>query len=157
MKKTIFLQLLLIGLLIWAIRPIKLERYEPRRPISPPSRVSLDFEASQVEEMPIPDIPTPPQKYTYKTATCEDWGKVIDANTENEQTRDWMKRVMFCESTCRESVSSPSGTYKGLYQYEDRTWNANCEGDIFNGFDQIDCTLKLYRQGEQWRWPVCGR
>ena len=153
----VFMQLLLIGLLIWAIRPIKLERYEPRRPISPPSRVSLDFGITERQEMPIPDVPTPPQKYAYKTSTCEDWGKIIDTNTENDQTRTWMKRVMFCESTCREKVSSPSGTYKGLYQYEDRTWNANCEGSIWNGTDQILCTIRLYEKGETWRWPVCGK
>lgn len=123
-----------------------------------PEYQSFDFDPSQQEtEMPIPDIPTPPQKYNYKTATCEDWGKVIDANTDNEQTRDWMKKVMFCESTCRENVSSPSGTYKGLYQYEDRTWNANCSGSIWNGTDQIICTIKLYERGETWRFPVCGR
>lgn len=155
--KTLALQLLLIGLLIWAIRPIKLERYEPRRPISPPSRVSLDFGATNVAKMPIPDLPVQYQKYPYKTATCEDWGKIIDANTENEQTRTWTKKVMFCESTCREKVSSPSGTYKGLYQYEDRTWNANCSGDIWNGTDQILCTIKLYERGETWRWPNCGK
>ncbi len=117
-----------------------------------PTYVRLGFDTSgEVSDVTVPNL----DKFKY--AKCFKYDRYIEGLEATDIEKSWLHLVMFCESSCNPNVLSPSGTYKGLYQYEDRTWNANCEGDIFNGFDQIDCTLKLYRQGEQWRWPVCGR
>lgn len=88
-------------------------------------------------------------------AECGKWFAEIDRLTKDSSERIWLKRVMSCESGCREGVVSRSGVYKGLYQYDGRTWGANCVGDILSGRDQIGCTLRLYREGQVWRWPTC--
>lgn len=120
--------------------------------ITYPEPQSLDFDIPQrVAEIPVPDV----SKFKYKK--CMKYDRYIQGLEATDTEKSWLHSVMFCESSCQEGVSSPRGTYKGLYQFDDRTWNANCSGDIFNGYDQIDCTLKLYRQGEQWRWPNCGK
>jgi len=108
--------------------------------------ISLEFEVPEPSKMGISE-----GAYKYKTDTCKDWGFIIDMKTDNEVERKWLKDIMFCESTCREKVDNGQG-FKGLYQFNDATWKENCEGDIFNGFAQIDCALKLYRKNQQDRW-----
>ena len=43
--------------------------------------------------------------------TCEGWYQEIDNN--DYVNKEWLKRVMFCESTCRFDVINTSGRNKG--------------------------------------------
>jgi len=94
--------------------------------------------------------------YIYKQqvimpANCSGWNDYIEKNNEL-QNKDWLKRVMFCESTCRFDVVNASGRNKGLMQFDDITFNENCEGKILNGKDQLKCADILYSRGQSWRW-----
>jgi len=154
--KTLTLQIGIIVILIFLIlsgfKYSKIYARASNDVIMYPEYQSFDFDPSQQEtEMPVPDV----TKFKYKK--CMKHDRYIQGLEATETEKSWLHSVMFCESSCRDDVLSHSGTYKGLYQYELRTWNANCEGDIFNGFDQIDCTLNLYRKNQQWRWPNCGK
>lgn len=153
--KTIIIQfvvMIALSIVLWlSFSTIKIYSEYDKWAITYSEPQTIDFDPSQR----IVDIPNPSLPYRYKSGTCAEWGKIIDSKTENETERKWLKDVMFCESSCNAGISSPSGTYKGLYQYEDRTWNANCSGSIWDGEAQIDCTIELYRKGETFRWPNC--
>lgn len=82
--------------------------------------------------------------------TCEGWYQEIDNN--DYVNKEWLKRIMFCESTCRFDVINTSGRNKGLMQFDDITFNENCEGRILNGKDQLRCADNLYSKGQAWRW-----
>ena len=40
----------------------------------------------------------------------------------------------------------------GLYQFQQPTWDENCEGLRTNIHDQIQCAAKLISIGQLWRW-----
>lgn len=93
--------------------------------------------------------------YIYKQqvimpANCSGWNDYIEKNNEL-QNKDWLKRVMFCESTCRPGASNGLGNH-GLMQFDYATWNENCSGNILNGKDQLKCADNLYSKGQSWRW-----
>ena len=60
-----------------------------------------------------------------------------------------------CESGFNVSAVSPSGKYKGLFQFDSNTFNGNCVGSIDNWRDQAKCAKKLIDRGEIYRWPTC--
>jgi len=41
---------------------------------------------------------------------------------------------------------------QGIYQFVFSTWEEQCEGEIDNPQDNINCALKLISKGEIWRW-----
>jgi len=41
---------------------------------------------------------------------------------------------------------------EGIYQFEPITWEEQCEGEVDNIQDNIDCAIKLFSRDEYWRW-----
>ncbi len=72
------------------------------------------------------------------------------------QSIDKMYRVMMCESGGNASVSSPSGTYKGLFQYHTNTWRGNWNPyrnlSLWDAKNQIFATAKAWSVGMQSHW-----
>src|SRR5215203_32878 len=72
------------------------------------------------------------------------------------QSIDKMYRVMMCESGGNASVSSPSGTYKGLFQYHTNTWRGNWNPyrnmSLWDAKTQIFATAKAWNVGMQSHW-----
>jgi resuscitation-promoting factor RpfB len=88
---------------------------------------------------------------------CTDWDAVIDSMTSDPEERFWLKSVMRCESGCNERNVSRSGAYKGLFQYNTSTFNSGGGGDIFDGTQQIEQTIRRYRAGQLTKWPACNK
>jgi hypothetical protein len=154
--KTLMLQIgittVLIFLILWWFRYSKIYSNAEFGTITYLNPQSFDFDMSNREvSVPIPDV----SKFKYER--CMKFDRYIQGLGATDMEKSWLHSVMFCESSCRETVLSPSGTYKGLFQFDNPTWKENCEGDIFDGYSQIDCTLKLYKKNQQWRWPNCGK
>lgn len=152
--KTLIAQILIIGVLVIMLsithNSTKIYSKVQNSVITYPEHQSFDFDILQREvDIPIPNV----SKFKYKK--CMKYDRYIQGLEATDIEKSWLHSVMFCESTCRENVSSPSGTYKGLYQFNQSTFDANCSGNIWNGNDQIVCALKLYRKGETFRWPNC--
>ena len=82
---------------------------------------------------------------------CEYWYSVVDTLDANEVEKDWIKRIMFCESTCNPNAISSAGA-KGLMQYMPKTWNWMGGGDINNPYEQIEMSLMMYRMGMANHW-----
>ena len=72
------------------------------------------------------------------------------------QSVDKMYRVMMCESSGNPNVSSPSGTYKGLFQYHINTWRGNWNPyrnySLWDAKTQIFATAKAWSVGMQGQW-----
>ena len=72
------------------------------------------------------------------------------------QSVDKMWRVMMCESTGNARAVSPSGTYKGLFQYHTNTWrgswNPYRNSSIWDARAQIFATAKAWSIGMQSHW-----
>ena len=72
------------------------------------------------------------------------------------QSVDKMYRVMMCESGGNASVSSPGGTYKGLFQYHTNTWRGNWNPyrnmSLWDAKTQIFATAKAWNVGMQSLW-----
>jgi hypothetical protein len=72
------------------------------------------------------------------------------------QSVDKMYRVMMCESSGNANVSSPGGTYKGLFQYHTNTWrgrwNPYRNNSIWDAKSQIFATAKAWSVGMQSHW-----
>ena len=60
-----------------------------------------------------------------------------------------------CESSLYPGAVSPSGKYVGLYQFDEPTFDSNCNGVRENWKDQVRCTKILIDRGEYFRWPAC--
>ena len=41
---------------------------------------------------------------------------------------------------------------QGIYQFEPITWEEQCEGEVDNIKNNIDCAIKLFSRDEYWRW-----
>lgn len=64
-------------------------------------------------------------------------------------------RIARCESNFNQYAKNPQSTAKGIYQFIDGTWRANClkDGNVYNFVDNINCFWKVYKtQGDRpWR------
>jgi len=81
------------------------------------------------------------------------WSDYFHTLTSNQVEYEWLYRVANCESTFREDVVDQwNGSHYGLFQYDQNTWNENCNGNIKSGVDQGRCALEMYRRGMQNRW-----
>jgi hypothetical protein len=56
------------------------------------------------------------------------------------------------ESSWNENAKNPHSTASGISQFINSTWNENCEGDKHNGFDQLDCMVRMWSEGKQSQW-----
>lgn len=68
--------------------------------------------------------------------------------------RDIMKaiRIARCESGFNQYAKNPNSTAKGIYQFIDGTWRANClkDGNVYSFVDNINCFWKVYaKQGDR--------
>jgi len=112
--------------------------------------------SSTISKNPVDEVIAQGAKLV-STKSCLEWDSVIDSYTTNETERFWLKSVMRCESGCNENNVSSSGVYKGLFQYNESTFNSGGGGNIFDGAQQIEQTLRRYRAGQLTKWPVCNK
>jgi hypothetical protein len=77
-------------------------------------------------------------------------------------------RIAKCESGLRPDAVSPSGKYHGLFQFDQRTWNATAKRakrtDLVgvkpsqaHELNQIFLAIELFGQRGTQPWPVCGK
>jgi uncharacterized protein YabE (DUF348 family) len=83
---------------------------------------------------------------------------IQDASRLYGANADEMYRVMMCESGGDPYAQSPSGKYKGLFQYDKRTWSVSGFGDrdIFDPYAQINAAAKAWKSRYS-KWPVTSR
>lgn len=61
-------------------------------------------------------------------------------------------RIARCESNFNQYAKNPNSTAKGIYQFIDGTWRANClkDGNVYDFKDNIECFYKVVaKQGTQ--------
>jgi hypothetical protein len=71
-----------------------------------------------------------------------------------------LKKIAECESGGNPRAVSPSGKYRGKYQFSRETWRAmGGHGDPAKAseYEQDKRALKLYRQQGTKPWPYCGK
>ena len=101
----------------------------------------------------------PPEEIAlYLTSTAE---------TRDVLTDDDLLRLRNCESTDNYQAVSPSGTYRGAYQFDQPTWDGVAERHFpwLVGLDPIDVepwwqdamTRALWSERGRQPWPVCGK
>ena len=83
--------------------------------------------------------------------SCSFWDGYINSTGYQDSTKVWAKRVRRCESMCRAEVCNKYG-FCGLMQYGVSTWSENCSGDRTNGFDSLNCAMRMYERGMSSRW-----
>lgn len=89
----------------------------------------------------------------YTSNTCNYWDGIIDEKTADPNERLWLKSVMRCESGCN---AANNGPHKGLFQFLPSTFERYGGENIFDGAEQIDITLRIYRLGGSGQWPYCS-
>ena len=82
---------------------------------------------------------------------CEYWNNYIDTMEANGEERAWLKRMVFCESTCNPYAVSRAGA-TGLIQFMPSTFRANGGTDINNPYEQLQIGLEMYRMGQAYQW-----
>lgn len=71
-----------------------------------------------------------------------------------------LHRIKMCESGGNYHAVSPSGKYRGAYQFDAQTWRGiGGKGDpaAASPAEQDYRAWKLYQQRGSAPWPVCGR
>lgn len=89
------------------------------------------------------------------------------APTRDVMTQDELLRLRMCESTDNYQAISPSGTYRGAYQFDQTTWDGVADRHFpwLAGIDPIDVdpwwqdamTRALWSERGRQPWPVCGK
>lgn len=119
-------------------------------------KVDTQLVSNNIDRAPQDEVVAKGTKFS-TTGKCATWDAVIDEMTTDEVERFWLKYVMRCESGCNDKSVSSSGAYRGLFQYDNKTFYDGGDGnDIFDGREQISQTLYRYRLGQQKKWPVCS-
>lgn len=85
---------------------------------------------------------------------CDYWYGYVDQLTSDETERAWLKHVMRKESGCNASNNN-NRIYKGLFQFLPSTYAAYGGVDLWNGEEQTQVTLKMYRMGGCVHWNYC--
>ncbi|MFQ5558874.1 MAG: transglycosylase family protein [Acidimicrobiales bacterium] len=89
------------------------------------------------------------------------------ADTRDALSADQLYRLRLCESTDNYRAISPSGTYRGAYQFDQTTWDgvATRHFDWLVGVDPVDAepwwqdamARALWSERGDQPWPVCGK
>lgn len=61
------------------------------------------------------------------------------------------------ESNLNTYAKSKSGTYKSLFQWNEKYWGRYSKGSIFDEDEQIRVSLERMQLGEWWRWPQTSK
>lgn len=80
------------------------------------------------------------------------WSERVDTLTSNAVERSWLKRVMWCESKGDRFAKNKNSYASGLYQFMPSTFRGNGGKDIWNGFEQMEIALRMYRNGQAYQW-----
>jgi hypothetical protein len=88
-------------------------------------------------------------------------------STKDVLTEAQLARLRDCESTNNYEAVSPSGTYRGAYQFDQTTWDdvAGRHYHWLEGMDPIEAeffwqdamTRALFSERGAQPWPVCGK
>lgn len=100
--------------------------------------------------------------------TPEELVRYLDSTSEVRDvlSADELGRLRQCESTDNYQAVSPSGLYRGAYQFDQTTWD-DVAGRYFEwlvGVDPIDAepwwqdamTRALWSERGRQPWPICG-
>jgi transglycosylase-like protein len=100
--------------------------------------------------------------------TPEELVRYLDSTSEVRDvlSADELGRLRQCESTDNYQAVSPSGLYRGAYQFDQTTWD-DVAGRYFEwlvGVDPIDAepwwqdamTRALWSERGKQPWPICG-
>lgn len=89
------------------------------------------------------------------------------AATRHVLSTEELLRLRMCESTDNYRAVSPSGTYRGAYQFDQPTWDGVAERHFpwLVGVDPVDAepwwqdamTRSLWSERGRQPWPVCGK
>lgn len=102
-------------------------------------------------------IPNEPQNATtslpeHNNATIEQ--AIINYSIDNNINYEISLAIADCESKMGKYKINWSGSSaKGIFMFTDGTWNAYCQGDVMNDYDNIKCFAKLFNKYPNW-W-VC--
>ncbi len=113
-----------------------------------PVRASCEaVQSVEIEQEPVPE----PEPMTV-TELIEFYA---DKNGVDYNLAYW---VAFCESELKNVPNHEGSTYgQGIYQFVQTTWDARCEGDVWDIEANIDCGTKLLGLGELSHWqPYSG-
>lgn len=107
--------------------------------------------------VPPPTKPVPPGWPTEATlAQYKAWISEARLAHPYAESEDRMYAVMLCESEGRAAVTSPSGVYKGLFQYRAKTWNDTWntyrDEGILDAHAQIFATALAWQLNKQKEW-----
>jgi len=88
------------------------------------------------------------------------WGTPPQYGLRSEPTAEHWRRLRFCEATGNYGAVSPSGLYRGAYQFDRQTWmTMGGTGDpaAAPAPEQDARARALYQARGSQPWPVCGR
>ena len=100
--------------------------------------------------------------------TPEELVRYLDSTSELRDvlTADELGRLRECESTDNYQAVSPSGLYRGAYQFDQTTWDdvAGRHFEWLVGVDPVDAepwwqdamTRALWSERGKQPWPICG-
>jgi hypothetical protein len=79
---------------------------------------------------------------------------IFNAAAEYDVDGNYMYALAVCESNLNPVAFNAAG-YHGLFQFDQQTWAAFGEGDIYDPVAQARAAAKLVAAGETERWPNC--
>lgn len=79
---------------------------------------------------------------------------LIRANAlKNDLNPELPLAIVEAESQFKNICNSEGCEYGiGIFQIVQSTFDEQCEGDVYNEEDNINCGIKLLKQGDYWRW-----
>ncbi len=150
-----------------------------------PTMAAWSLLSSCATRPPAPQAPTPapqvnsglrPSDHPYHPGNCGEFCGVIHvcaAMADHEDLSQTLCGISRCETgdKCRGNLDSPTGRFRGPFQFLPQTWNAQCK-PIFAQKHFADCTKKgaihdtccaticaaeIVAQGGLANWPSCGK
>ena len=58
------------------------------------------------------------------------------------------------ESGFNPKAKNEFSSAKGIYQFIDKTWADNCEGDVYSAEDNIKCAIRIISEGGLKHWTI---
>ncbi len=116
-----------------------------------PVRVLNETEETKLRNMPLAEHTFTFQPEKVKTG-CEYWFNYISTMDATAEEKDWVQKIVRCESTCNPNAISHMGAI-GISQITPPTWqDFGGDRDINNPYHQLEVTLEMYRNGFRQRW-----
>lgn len=77
---------------------------------------------------------------------------IVEEAKKNNVSTHLALALAYVESNFSSTAKNPNSSASGVFQWIKSSWASHCEGDVFDAFDNISCSMRVIGEGKLYHW-----